>query len=375
MNTTPAPEQHRILLAVTGMSPQIVTETLYALAVAEEAPWLPHEIVLITTAHGAEQARLTLLSHKPGWFHRLCRDYNLPPIHFGADNIHAIESADGTLLDDIRTPADNDAAADFITEAVRRLTLDRNSSVHASIAGGRKTMGFFLGYAMSLYGRPQDRLSHVLVSAPYESLPDFYYPTPDETVLHIERQGKTQSLDASKATVTLANIPFVRLRDGQPKSLLEGRTRFSASVSAAQRALLPARLDFNLSQRSVHAGDTLVAMAPAELAFYAMLARAAKAGQPPLRHTDSHLPERYLNEYATLVGRHSAAMETTEQRLAEPDLKDWFHERRSKCEKALSTALDTPLAKVYRIQTYGHRPQTRYGLALAPEGIVFGKEK
>ena len=30
-------------------------------------------------------------------------------------------------------------------------------------------MGFYLGYALSLYGRTQDRLSHVLVSSPYES--------------------------------------------------------------------------------------------------------------------------------------------------------------------------------------------------------------
>lgn len=39
-------------------------------------------------------------------------------------------------------------------------------------------MGFALGYAMSLFGRPQDCLSHVLVSDPYERVPDFYYPTP-----------------------------------------------------------------------------------------------------------------------------------------------------------------------------------------------------
>lgn len=37
-------------------------------------------------------------------------------------------------------------------------------------------MGFFVGYALSLFGRAQDRLSHVLVSDPFESLTDFYYP-------------------------------------------------------------------------------------------------------------------------------------------------------------------------------------------------------
>ena len=53
-----APSPHRILLAVTGLTPQIVTETLYALACREADPWVPHEIHLITTATGAESARL-----------------------------------------------------------------------------------------------------------------------------------------------------------------------------------------------------------------------------------------------------------------------------------------------------------------------------
>lgn len=68
-----APETYprRILLAVTGLSPQIVTETLYALAVAREPAWVPSEIQIVTTLRGAEEARLNLLSESPGWFHRI----------------------------------------------------------------------------------------------------------------------------------------------------------------------------------------------------------------------------------------------------------------------------------------------------------------
>ena len=65
------PERRRILIAVTGLSPQIVTETVFALATRQPDPWIPHQIVLITTARGAENARLQLLSEEPGWFHRL----------------------------------------------------------------------------------------------------------------------------------------------------------------------------------------------------------------------------------------------------------------------------------------------------------------
>ena len=66
---------HRILLTVTGRTPQVVTETLYALACRPgpgERRFVPTEIHLITTAEGAQDARIALLDPKDGWFQRLC---------------------------------------------------------------------------------------------------------------------------------------------------------------------------------------------------------------------------------------------------------------------------------------------------------------
>ena len=126
----------RILVAVTGLSPQIVTETLYALAVAPAqgaSAVVPSEIHLITTRSGAEKARLALLSDEPGWFHRLCRDYALPPIDFAAEDIHVLTDAAGDPLEDIRSPDDNRCAADGITELVRDFTADPDCALHASM--------------------------------------------------------------------------------------------------------------------------------------------------------------------------------------------------------------------------------------------------
>ena len=83
----PAQYHRRILLAVTGLSPQVVTETLYALAVKREPAFVPTEVVVVTTAEGAERVRLSLLSEDPGWFERLRRDYDLPPIAFGPERV------------------------------------------------------------------------------------------------------------------------------------------------------------------------------------------------------------------------------------------------------------------------------------------------
>ncbi|WP_228779307.1 CRISPR-associated ring nuclease Csm6 [Methylobacter sp. BlB1] len=161
-----------ILLAVTGLTPQVVTETLYAMH--QQGQPLPEQIHILTTAEGHQRARLTLIND--GWLARFYSDYQLPKPDFAERHIHILQQANGEVLHDIRTQADNRAMADGITEWIRTLTADPDTALHVSIAGGRKTMGFYAGYALSLYGRPQDRLSHVLVPADYESHPQFYYP-------------------------------------------------------------------------------------------------------------------------------------------------------------------------------------------------------
>lgn len=146
----------QILLVVTGLTPQVVTETIYALW-RTDPTLVPAEVHLITTQRGAEHARLNLLSPSINWIGRLRCDYQLPPIDFNAGHIHVIPGPDGTALEDIRTPEDNVRAADFITNLVRQLTAADENALHVSIAGGRKSMGYFVGYALSLFGRPQDR--------------------------------------------------------------------------------------------------------------------------------------------------------------------------------------------------------------------------
>ena len=174
-----APHEYprRILLTLCGLTPQVVTETVYALVVDSCPSFVPTEIRLITTKKGAQKAVSSLLEGER-WFHRLCEAYQIPEIRFSEDSIETLVGPDGTHLDDIRSHEDNETTANQIMERIRRFTNNADSAVHVSMAGGRKTMGFFAGYALSLYGRKQDRLSHVLVSTPFESHPDFFYPTP-----------------------------------------------------------------------------------------------------------------------------------------------------------------------------------------------------
>lgn len=367
----PADFPRRVLLAVSGLSPQIVTETLYALAVRAGRPWIPTEIRLLTTVRGAEHARLNLLSAEPGWFERLRADYALPPIRFDADGIEVIRDAAGAPLADIRSQADNDATADALTEAVRALTADADCALHVSIAGGRKTMGYYLGYALSLFGRAQDRLSHVLVDEGFEGHPQFYYPSPGERVIHTLGPNP-RPLDCQRAAVTLAEIPFVRLREGQPEALLGGQARFSDVVAALNRALAPPRLAIDVAEARVVAGDQPVALRPADLAFLLWFARRAQQGLPGLRRPADGAPEAdyaraYLAEYDRLRGLNTRIDARYRDGMSQRD----FDERRTRVNQALLAALGPRAAAAYCIDGSG-RPKT-YRLGLPADAILIGE--
>ncbi|HRD50421.1 MAG TPA: CRISPR-associated ring nuclease Csm6, partial [Candidatus Contendobacter sp.] len=361
-----------ILLCVAGLSPQIVTETLYALAVTGEPRFVPTEIHLLTTAEGAQRARLTLLSEEPGWFHRLRQEYGLPDIRFTLDTIHILRAADGRPLNDIREPADNEAIADAITAKVRELTADPDGAVHASIAGGRKTMGFYLGYALSLFGRPQDRLSHVLVSSAFESNPNFFYPAPVERVIF--GNGPDQPpLDAGDAEVMLADIPFVRLRDGLQEALLEPGASFSAVVAQAQRNLTAPGLTLDPASCRVRCGETVLRLTPISFAWLAWFARRALAGLPPIHHTEADFAE-FLTEYRALTDELSSEYERAAKVLGagQPeDLQHYFEQRTSKLKRELAKVLGLPGARPYLIQGDGRRPRSRYALRLEPRQVRF----
>lgn len=362
----------RILLAVTGLSPQVVTETLYALA-QEDRARVPTEIHLITTARGLDFARLNLLSDDPGWFHRLCRDYDLPPIAFPESHIHVLTDAAGQALSDIRTPEDNEAAADFIAAKVAQLCEDEAAAVHVSIAGGRKTMGYYAGYALSLYGRAQDRLSHVLVESQFESHPQFYYPTPYSRIIHTNDREQ-RPLDCRQARVWLAEIPFVRLREELPPRLLAGRISFTAACAAVARAFESPRLEILLEEGIVRADEQPLELSRTEIALLWWLAERVRRGEDVVDWSQPEAAQEFLDHARSLMGEMSAEYERCEKavrdRIEDHELlAQYFEPHRSRIKKSFVTALGPRAAERYLIHNVGTRGRPLLGLGLPPEAI------
>jgi CRISPR-associated protein (TIGR02584 family) len=203
-------KQKNILVAVLGSTPQILTETLWCLK--KEKGIDIDEVFVITTQFGKKlicegNPSIGLPPLLNGVFEKFCKEFGLRT-KFNEGNIKVIRDEKGIELEDIRDDRQNEIAADFITNEIRRIVSRKNAVLHCSVAGGRKTMSVYAALAMTLVGRKQDKLYHVLVSPPeIEGNPQFFYKP--EIPIEIEVNGRKISTD--KINITLAEIPFLRL--------------------------------------------------------------------------------------------------------------------------------------------------------------------
>lgn len=257
-----------ILLSTTGASPQVLTETLYA--IHQSGRSFPAEVFVITTANAKPELMNGLF--RDGHLQALKEEYSLPDFIFDENHIWLIEDDAGNYLQDAKSVADQTFMADFITRKVYELTQNDEIAIHASLAGGRKTMAFYFGYAMSLFGREQDVLSHVFVDDDYEFVRDFWYP--NKTSRWVAGKFGRGELDTSKAEVTLAEIPFVRMRHSIDLSLLASMAKLSFSqtvgiLNASQHAEF--NVNLNKSAKLVSVVGIDIQLSAKEMAFYLWL--------------------------------------------------------------------------------------------------------
>ena len=182
----------RILFCTIGSTPQVVTETVWAL---RRDGWTPDEIHVVTTTYALAFIRKELQA--PAGHLRQMFSATAPPV-----TVH-LPLADGALLSlaagdpddpaqlaaalpDVNSAEQAEAMWTAIDTLMQRFVADGESEVHVSLAGGRKTMSAHALLAMTVHGRIQDRLSHVLVNPPeiYEDNGDFWHPDQGGGLIH-----------------------------------------------------------------------------------------------------------------------------------------------------------------------------------------------
>jgi|Deesub1362B_J571_1020462.scaffolds.fasta_scaffold00139_12 CRISPR-associated protein (TIGR02584 family) len=378
-----------ILICVTGGTPQIITETIYALSMKYPEIHLK-ELYVVTTEYGRKLIKERLL--KEGILSQMLKEYGLPPINFTDENILVIKGRDGTPLDDIRNEDDNTSTGNLITEFIRTLAKDPELRLHCSLAGGRKTMSFYLGAALQMFGRPWDRLYHVLVSPEFENNPEFFYPPKKPRMIKCRLPDGTETLlSTAEAKVTIAELPFVRLRDKVPfreESFLDLVKEAQQSVDSCIPQL-PLTLDFN--RRLLRIGMYRVRLTPMQLALYAILAEqktehCSKSERPYcddctacyvdiITLSDVKNLQRLINFYKTMFGTKACCLDDERwKRYAKRGgiPHEVVRQHLSKINYALKRGIkDKGLHSLYTVHKTGAYGSTRYGIRIEKVRISF----
>ena len=287
------------------MSPAIVTETVWALS-RESPPVIPDEIVVITTARGEADLIRDLLTPCPEWNHStVWQSLRLEILGTSNDprlilkpckviSLHDPELGIASPLDDIRSRADNAAAAEAILDEVRRITANDDTRLIASIAGGRKTMGALLSSALSLLGRRGDRLTHILVNDPFDSprlQPRFYFPPSPPIQYQVAAYDHSETvISSANARLDLADVPFVPLRYLFSDHLGRLPGDFMELVQSASRAVEelagPVSLWLDRSRWIAFVNHCPLKLTGRDIPFFDFLYERVRSGNPPIATHD-----------------------------------------------------------------------------------------
>ena len=234
--------KRKILVAGMGTSPAVLTNAVWALA-HQRVPVVPDEIVVFITKNGKTLLKKELFDNGV-WADMLkCLAREGVDIEgkliFGETSIRSIPDARGNEIVDLRTGEDNLRAADFMLAQLRQYTEDSGVELHVSIAGGRKTMSALLLSCMTLLGREDDKVYHVLLPQEFEggTTPVFYFP---KRGMRFKSRVTGKSYSGGRVKCELFEVPFVRMRGWYQDKFKTVPPSYRTLISRVQEVAPPA---------------------------------------------------------------------------------------------------------------------------------------
>lgn len=240
-------DKKQVLIVVLGTSPAILTETVWALAVNEGI--VPDEIEIWTTKTGKavfEKAVLTedAKTGKTVWDSLLDdlttkRNINITDkLALEDDSWKIFANTKKQHLEDLLTTEDNLATADKMLAELRKYD-EPSTQILLSIAGGRKTMGALALQCMSLVGREEDKVYHVLVTPPFDTglTPPFFFPEKKGKKWQSRETRDKTTVTDKDAQINLFSVPYIRVRPLYEEKLKEKVVSFSKLCERVQEKI------------------------------------------------------------------------------------------------------------------------------------------
>jgi CRISPR-associated protein (TIGR02584 family) len=269
-----------ILICVSGLTPQIVSETYFCLAVKEKIRI--DEIYVITTVRGRkvilgeDAAPNTPKTQLKKELNSLCKLYSLSKPKFDNGEKHIIVATEESIeLSDIRSDTDNILFPNKVSQFIREKSMVPENVLYCSITGGRKSMSVHIANSLSLFARENDRLLHVLTREENEF--KGFYPT-----------NKKEAKD-----LELSDIPFVRLRsllshEIKGENILNLNFDEIVKYTQTQLKLISDKkfLLCDIRKRELTYGNKSISLEPIEFLFYFYFVEMKQRGKNKIRISD-----------------------------------------------------------------------------------------
>ena len=276
-------EERIVLISVVGMSPAVVTESIWGLHL-EHPELVPDEVVVYTTRVAWDNLHKALTSTHEGT--SVWEDLQQKVGKNMVLRKRIFEDTQGGELADIVSSADQEVVADQLLRGIREFKNPQQEKyrVVASVAGGRKSMSALMYAAMSLGAEADDVITHVLADDVATSCPEFFFPAQVQQEL-VNRKG--ESFTAGEVRIDLAEIPFVPLASLVKHTDFKADGCFTKLVKRAREAvarLSPEETRIRLSKKGcvVHINGQELKLDDRPYTLMAIMAAHATQNNVPL---------------------------------------------------------------------------------------------
>lgn len=344
-----------LLICVTGLTPQIVTETLFCLSVQKKVR--VDEIYVLTTQRGKDvilgkdEHPATTKSPLKKEIIAMCKKYKIRKPAFDENDNHIIVAKEESIeLSDIRSDKDNILFPNKVCDFVRQKTSDPNTILYCSITGGRKSMSVHIANALSIFARENDKLLHVLTKEEHEF--KGFYPMNKQEVKDL----------------VLAEIPFVKMRpllnaDLKMPALLKSNFDEIVKITQAQLKLLAPqnKLILDIERRELRFGNNTVNLEPMLFLFYYFFVDSKERGKSNISVFE-FLSEETKNQFLEYFAEFYPTRYVKEQKWTKKNFSaEIFHQRRSKVNEKIDTLIDDKeIAEMFRINVNKKYPESTY---------------
>ncbi len=341
-------KKQRLLLALCGLNPQIITEGLYCLTVKQKINF--DKIIIFTT----DECKENIASNLKRELKRMSKKFKFKPPIFNEECIYSVD-------EEISADGKENKFAELVFKTIWELTSNDRNVLFCLLSGGRKTMSVDLATAMTLLGGEHDKMFHVLVSKEFESK-RLYFP-------ENEKDGQN---------IKLIEKPFIKLRNKFLQQVGKADISFSNLIENIQReidqsfTLQP--LVFVVKERKVKIGDKIIELPPFQFAVYYFFATKGRfiPGGKNFSRTNSERLWKIYKRVASSYGH----LERVRKFGFQNGIFDFevIQKAISVIRRKIRTLLNnSPIAEYYIISVEGSYGKKLYGLKL-PSNYIYVKK-